>query len=896
MSDNAFRINRGVCLNPQSAAPVNPTNGDIYFDSTLNTFVFYENGFWISLADRVDVASAANLTSTNFNAAAIQASLIRITGSTASNLNGLTASTDGKQVIIYNQTNVDMTLKNESATEGTAQNRIVTYDGGNLIVGAGQTVTLVYDGGQSRWIPNGAVKNSFSDTLFSVVDTTDPTKQIKFDAAGIAGTSTTIQSSQTVNRTITMPDLTGTLLTADGQQVITNKDVDGGTASNTSRITLPKETYANLDTLTDKEGTVAWATDRKSVYVNDGTNWVGIGSGGAGDPGAYAFFDADTDVGVWTTGNSIIFGASGSLVGTWTQANTITPLNGLKDYKYTFHASNSCVNDWVASPIINVPLRSRGVDVGIIFPMLYNGADNNIKWIVYDVTNGVILNSSPIDYIKYASGVVAKMIVSTNIPITCTQIKVGFQVLVQNNSKVFEFDDILVTDNPFIYKNLVDKQEIFIQNASSANTLSFSGTLVLGSFGTRDLFTESGTPTVTGSNILIKGFVSGSTGIKYTAQKDCIVNGTFFGSNTTTTSCGFQVSKFNAAGTWQHTCNNTSTTETAGSTSFVVPFSYSLKAGEYIVFTKYGNVQSDAGYEMTVWAESLNIITVAKTNATEVAPYIPNFTGFGTVSNVNFTYWRVLDTLYVKGKFTVGTPTGVEGRISLPSGCTVDVTKQLNNIVGMWNRNAILTSFGGEIYPTVLALGANQYITMSYRNSTYGGITSLNGNALMTGSEIVDVWFSVPILEWKNSSTTFLAALPVQGCGAIYTSNAGNNISSIKIFNYEDVVYDPFNAVTVGSNWNFTCPKGKAGLYHIDFACYNGVNNNTFVMYFTKNGIVQQRADLSAGLNGDTDGMFFGMTYLNEGDYISPYIGKASAGTCDTSSIYTYINIFKVGV
>ena len=34
------------------------------------------------------------------------------------------------------------------------------------------------------------------------------------------------------------------VLTPSGQQVVSNKDVDGGTASNTSRITIPKNTKA----------------------------------------------------------------------------------------------------------------------------------------------------------------------------------------------------------------------------------------------------------------------------------------------------------------------------------------------------------------------------------------------------------------------------------------------------------------------------------------------------------------------------------------------------------------------------------------------------------------------------------------------------------------------------
>lgn len=152
MSDSSFRVNRGITLNPQPSAPSNPTNGDVYYDSTLNTFVMYDNGFWINVASRSDVASAASLTSANFTAVVIQNPFVRITGSTAANLHGLTASTDGKQVIIYNQSSAATTIKNQSGSEGTAANRIITMTGLDVTLSAGMMAMFVYDASQSRWI------------------------------------------------------------------------------------------------------------------------------------------------------------------------------------------------------------------------------------------------------------------------------------------------------------------------------------------------------------------------------------------------------------------------------------------------------------------------------------------------------------------------------------------------------------------------------------------------------------------------------------------------------------------------------------------------------------------------------------------------------------------------
>ncbi len=150
--NNNFKVNRGLTLNPQTTAPVNPVSGDLYYDANANTFIFYDNGFWINLASRVDVPSATSLTSAQFTAAVVQNSLIRVTGSTLSNLYGVTASTAGKSVVIYNENTSPLIINNNSVTEPTAANRILTYNSGNVTVQAGQVVQLVYDDSQARWI------------------------------------------------------------------------------------------------------------------------------------------------------------------------------------------------------------------------------------------------------------------------------------------------------------------------------------------------------------------------------------------------------------------------------------------------------------------------------------------------------------------------------------------------------------------------------------------------------------------------------------------------------------------------------------------------------------------------------------------------------------------------
>jgi hypothetical protein len=101
---------------------------------------------------RVDVASAASLTSADFTSSAVKATVIKVTGAIAGNIHGITASSDAKQFILYNATNTTQTIVHQSGTEGTAANRIVTANSGSVVVNAGESAIFLYDSTQSRWV------------------------------------------------------------------------------------------------------------------------------------------------------------------------------------------------------------------------------------------------------------------------------------------------------------------------------------------------------------------------------------------------------------------------------------------------------------------------------------------------------------------------------------------------------------------------------------------------------------------------------------------------------------------------------------------------------------------------------------------------------------------------
>lgn len=154
---------------------------------------------------------------------------------------------------------------------------------------------------------------------------------VRFTPAGSGATTLIAGGTGTIN--LTLPAATGTVATLAGTEAFTNKDIDGGTASNARRITLPKDTLANLQALNRKEGTVVYATDQAKPYYDTGSVLTPVGSGSGGGGINYAEgdnTDFETGVGDWTAFASsavptTLTGGSPTLTATRT---TSSPLRG----------------------------------------------------------------------------------------------------------------------------------------------------------------------------------------------------------------------------------------------------------------------------------------------------------------------------------------------------------------------------------------------------------------------------------------------------------------------------------------------------------------------------------------------------------------------------------------
>lgn len=148
------------------------------------------------------------------------------------------------------------------------------------------------------------------------------------------------------------------------------------------------------------------------------------------------------------------------------------------------------------------------------------------------------------------------------------------------------------------------------------------------------------------------------------------------------------------------------------------------------------------------------------------AAYTPTFTPFGTVTEVDFKWRRVGDTLEVEGTFLTGTIPAAAGtgQFSLPSGLAWDSSYSTRDRqhVGRWTRLTSatyewhLTSYGeGMIWPLTFPDNTNR-VALVPRKFTGNTIvaTADHTSTFLTSGDAISVRFSIRISTWTTGTNT----------------------------------------------------------------------------------------------------------------------------------------------
>jgi len=235
------------------------------------------------------------------------------------------------------------------------------------------------------------------------------------------------------------------IVDVSASQALTNKDYDGGTASDTSRVTLPKNTTANLTGLARKEGTVFYDTTEQNFFGDDGTNIIPLGGGGGGGGGLDVFYTddfEDTQAVDFSSGNNATFDNGGVLDGTLADDES-TPISDTRSITYTMGASST--NDWFYPTAVSLDEKQQGQFFVATLYAKYDGDVGDVKALVWDDTNDAELISVSID-----SSDSTRYTMTGFIPLSSSSLKLGFQVVVGNNTQILEFDDFEMSLNPFV--------------------------------------------------------------------------------------------------------------------------------------------------------------------------------------------------------------------------------------------------------------------------------------------------------------------------------------------------------------------------------------------------------------------------------------------------------------
>lgn len=200
----------------------------------------------------------------------------------------------------------------------------------------------------------------------------------------------------------------------------------------------------------------------KGVWEYKDGSWQELGSGaGSLDIVGQETFK-NTVVADFEDGNSSTFldACAGALVGSLSD-ETSSPIKGDSSAKYTQAASGS-TNDFFVLPAFTLSKKEQQNFLGISFYYTYDGADDDIKFVIYDATNNEVLSDST-ELLKLTSGA-TRYSTSVYIPDGVTSLKVGFQILSDSNAAVLVVDEFELSTSPFRTANLEDTDAVIIRD------------------------------------------------------------------------------------------------------------------------------------------------------------------------------------------------------------------------------------------------------------------------------------------------------------------------------------------------------------------------------------------------------------------------------------------------
>lgn len=626
-------------------------------------------------------------------------------------------------------------------------------------------------------------------------------------------------------------------VTTNGSQVLTNKDIDGGTASNTSRLTIPKNTFTNLTALTRKQATLVYDTTNSRVMYDDGAALQAVGSGsGSSSPNLITNADALIDTSGWSLYKDVAGvapvdgtgGASTSLTLTRTTTGGEVLL-GVSSFKLAKNATNGQGEG--VSTDMTLP---RGFGAS---PMLlsfnyqttanFSYTNNDVVVYIFDVTGTVLLQ--PVPYQLDGSG---KANMYFQAPSNAsTSIRLIFHVST-TNATAYDF----IFDNVIVYPSLIasSKSQVAISYRNVTGGSSLTSEIVI-PFLTKQFDLTNSYSTSTGLFTAPEsGYYHLAVGLRATASS--------FGAVSSNAEVAV---KKNGATTWAIEARESNSTRTE--VDFYGSCTVSLNSGDTLgVYMSAPSATSP----VTAASASQNFLSIEK--VAELPTAIMD-------NRIVAAHFKGASSTMVSGSYTVAKYqtliTDTHSAYSSATGIYLVPITGYYNIAAQARLNAtVAVSNSFEI--TLSTTGADQ--GFARYNFTVSGATPAfstphvikNGVLLTAGQSLQVNVFSDGTAPTTSNSATLdwfsitretgsTQPLPVEKVVARYSSAVVNTFANatLKVMDYATKSKDTHNAVTVGAAWSFLCPSaGDYQVYAQITQSNNGYADKVFNLKIYKNG------------------------------------------------------------
>lgn len=230
-----FRDGKLQIINPAGTFTYIINSGAITADRTLDLPVLDDNDTIVVEAQAQDLTNKGidisrilglPITSTALSTDALaptsSAVVVQAESGVTDDLSTITGLSDDDVLVLYADSGDTITLKHQASPSA---DQIKLQGGVDLALSETVPTFLIRKGGAFYQFA-GTGSNTFLDTLFAIQDDGDTSKQVKFSVGGATtGFTMTLVSNQTADRSLTLPDVTDTLVARTTTDTLTNKTI-----------------------------------------------------------------------------------------------------------------------------------------------------------------------------------------------------------------------------------------------------------------------------------------------------------------------------------------------------------------------------------------------------------------------------------------------------------------------------------------------------------------------------------------------------------------------------------------------------------------------------------------------------------------------------------------------